>query len=283
MKVLTCASTRRRLNAFHDEELPVSDQIAVMSHLEWCTACAATHREMQMVRSALRSAPRRLALPADDLASFTASVVNRAKAEEGQSLGTRVREMFEDMHFVYAGLGAAAALLVCVVVMFGMMRFVTNEQPQSLAALVKLLGSPGSNQNPVSVGARVSMPRALDQSSFAAADGMGDLDAVFTFAAVVTREGRLANVELLRANGVPWVEEGSDEAKLVEDLIGAASRARFEPASLAGSPVAVNMVLIIAHTTVRGSKEALELPVVPPAKKRAAQKLEARPALIRTA
>ena len=62
----TCPSTRRRLYAFPDEELPVSDQIAVRSHLEWCDACAAVQAAMSGPRGqadlelAAREAPRLL-------------------------------------------------------------------------------------------------------------------------------------------------------------------------------------------------------------------------------
>ena len=41
MTPLSCASTERLLQAFHDRELPVAQQIAVASHLEWCDRCAA--------------------------------------------------------------------------------------------------------------------------------------------------------------------------------------------------------------------------------------------------
>ena len=37
-------------------------------------------------------------------------------------------------------------------------------------------------------------------------------------------------------------------------MLGAMSQARFEPARVAGLPVAVNMVWLVAHTTVRGTK-----------------------------
>ena len=57
MKPLSCASARRRLQAFHDRELAVPDQIAVSAHLEWCDQCAATLAEIGEVRSMLQ--PRR--------------------------------------------------------------------------------------------------------------------------------------------------------------------------------------------------------------------------------
>ena len=63
-------------------------------------------------------------------------------------------------------------------------------------------------------------------------------------AAVVTREGTIAGLELLLASG-------HDEEVLLS-LLEVASAARFEPARFAGSPVAVNLVWLLAHTTVRG-------------------------------
>ena len=84
----------------------------------------------------------------------------------------------------------------------------------------------------------------------------------------MTREGRIENLELLHANRRT---AGPDDAKLVEGLLDAVARARFEPARVAGLPVAVNMVWMFAHTTVRGNKHApFEPPVMPTTKKRAA-------------
>ena len=98
MKPLTCAATRRRLQAYHDHELAVTDQIGVGAHIEWCDCCAAALAEMGEVRVALRGlVPGRLALSADDAEVFTATVVNRLKAEDDASLFARMRVMFEDM------------------------------------------------------------------------------------------------------------------------------------------------------------------------------------------
>ncbi len=83
-------------------------------------------------------------------------------AEHASSFLVRVREMFDDMHLVYAGVGAAVATIACVIIMLGMMRFATSERPDSLAAIVNLLATPGSNANPVALDARILMPRALD-------------------------------------------------------------------------------------------------------------------------
>jgi len=259
MKDLTCAEVGRRLDAYHDHELPFDDQIAIDGHVEWCDDCAGALADLRLMRTAVRAlAPGRAVLTEDEVQSFNASVVSRVKAEREASVLARIRLMFDDLHLVYAGLGATGATLACVIVMLGMMRFATIARPDSLAGVVDMLASPGSNDNPVIVDGRVTLPRALD-ASFTSAGRAAEEDAVFTLAAVVTREGRIANLELLHANG--------DDTKLVEGLLDAVSRARFEPASMAGSPVAVNMIWLVAHTTVRASKHPLDLPAAPTAKK----------------
>ena len=275
MTQLTCRAACRRLQAYYDQELSVEDQIAVGAHLEWCDRCAEALRDMALVGALMRATSSgAAAMSRDESASFQSAVVGRVKAEREVSFVARVRDMFEDMHLVYAGLGAAAAAIVCVVIMLGMMRFATIERPDSLAAIVNFLATPGSNENPVAVDARVVMPRALDDpfsavGNRAEAVGSGaEEDAVFTLAAVVTREGRIENLEVLHGNRR---RQGPDDARLVEGLLDAVARARFEPARVAGLPVAVNMVWMFAHTTVRGSKHApFEPPVVPTTKKRAA-------------
>jgi anti-sigma factor RsiW len=254
------------LHAFHDRELPVSDQIAVGAHLEWCGECANQYAELRFVRAALRAtAPGRSTLSREESSAFTAGIVSRLSAEYHQSFFVRVREMFDDMHLVYAGVGAAAATIVCVIIMLGMMRFATKERPDSLAAIVNLLATPGSNANPVALDARIQMPRALD-AAFSAGSSAEE-DAVFALAAVVTREGRIENLEMLRANGG---RAGVEQARVVENLMDAISRARFEPAQREGLPVAVNMIWLVAHTTVRATKHQPLDPVVPVVKKRIA-------------
>jgi len=252
MKPLTCAATRWKLQAYHDGELAVCDQIAVGAHLEWCGDCSNRLAQMRLIQTVLRaSAPgRRPGLSGDEAAAFTAALVNRSKAERDQSLVVRLRDMFDDMHLVYAGLGAAAATVACVVIMLGMMRFATRERPDSLAAIVNFLANPGSNANPdvIDSGNRsplVQMPRTVDASisdSYSPQE-----DAFFALAAVVTREGTITNLEMLRASGL----RGAAEAQAIEKLMDAMSRARFEPAQVAGLPVAVNMVWLVARTTVR--------------------------------
>ena len=78
MKTLSCASTRRRLQAFHDGELAIGEQIAVSAHVEWCPRCARALADVREVGSALQAVlPGRLTLSQEDAAVFTGTVVNR--------------------------------------------------------------------------------------------------------------------------------------------------------------------------------------------------------------
>lgn len=281
MKTFTCGAARLRLPAFHDRELTTSDQIAVAAHLDVCPKCAELVADADLVGAALRAmAPGRSTLNRDEAAGFHASVVNRVKAERDASFVARVRGMFDDMHLVYAGLGSAAATMVCVIIMLGMMRFASSARPDSLAAMVACLATPGSSANAVAIDAA---SHARWTARFSAANETAEEDAVFTLAEMLTRAGRGATLELLRTGGRSTAR--SDDDAKIEGLLDAVSRARFGPAE--GLPASGSMVWLITHTTVRASQSAsgagsadLRLPTAPPAKKRAAFRAELRPAPI---
>jgi hypothetical protein len=266
--MLTCAATRRKLDAFHDEELPVSDQVSVGAHLDWCDDCASAFAELRFLRTAIRAAmPGRMAVSREEDARLLAAVVNRVKAERTVSLAAQVQHMFEDMHLVYAGIGATAAAMVCVVIMLGMMRLSGSDRFRSLAAMAGVPGSHALILNPVPAAPPVMMPRlleprTLDQTFSTLPTGGGD--SVIMLAAVVTREGMITNLELLEPDGGRSAP-GTNETKAFEDLLGAVSRARFERVwdntravgkKVGARPVAVNMVWLVEHTTVRATPAA---------------------------
>lgn len=270
MKVLICAEARPLLEEYHDDELPVSEQIAVRAHLEWCDECSEVFADLRLMRGMVRAtAPGQVLLEQQDRVTFEAGVISRAKAEDRVSWTARIREVLDDSHMVYAGLGAAAATVFCVFILTSMMRYATSERPDSLAAIVNLVASPkvarvdeyapGMNKNPVVVDARMLMPRALDQLFLSAASGSDDSS--YTLSAVLTREGRIASLEWHSPSG-RTPKAGSREAEAVDTLLNTASLARFEPARVQGLPIAINMVWVVANTTVRAPKLAtLELPV----------------------
>jgi anti-sigma factor RsiW len=267
MKPLTCAAARRRLHAFCDGELPVSEQIAVESHIDWCDACAQIVAEVRLVGSALRvGALGRDWLSQDEAVALAAAVVGRRSAEQELSWIVRARRLFEDMHFVYAGLGAAAAAGVCIVIMLSMMRFATAGRPDSLAALFDLMATPGSSANTTAID-----PASYQRWSarFQAANESAEEDAVFALSAIISRDGSLANIHRLRSNRHKATRE---QANLIEALVDAVTRARIEPASIDAARTNGNMVWFVTRTTVRATKMAGADVVLPATgKKRTAQ------------
>ena len=264
MKAFTCSAARRRLQAFHDGELVVADQIAVGAHLDGCAACSATLAELQLVRSALKTgAPGRNALPHEEAGALIAGITSRSRAEQDAAFFMRVRRMFDDMHLLYAGAGAALATVLCVAIMLGMMRFATAGRPDSLAALVDLMATPVASPNMIAFDA-ASHQRGT--ARFQAAYESAEEDAVFALSAIVARDGRSASLHLLRTGRG---QAGRDEVKLVKALMDAVTRARIEPGTT-GTPRSTNgMLWLVTRTTVRASRlTGTDLQLPPAGKKR---------------
>ena len=256
MKKFSCAATRRRLDAFHDRELPTADEIAVAAHLEWCAECAEASAEIRSVADALRTlAPGRLVLSNEEAAAFNTAVVTRLKAEHDASLGARVRLMFDDLRLLYVGVGATAAATVCVMIMMGMMRFATDSRPDSLAAILNVMATPFGCDASTSEIPDAMVCRARWVASFQRANETAEQDTVFTLDAVVIQEGQLANFAVMRASRY---ETASDQAEAIEELLDSVSRARSytEPTEISGE-----FVRIVAEETVRATKPAIDLPL----------------------
>jgi hypothetical protein len=271
MKALSCGAARRRLQAFHDEELPVADQIAVSAHVDECASCAADLADLRDVRSVLHGlVSDRLALTHEEAAVFNTTVLSRLTAENDASFVTHVRELFDDMHFVYAGLGAAGAAVACVIIMLGMMRFATAERPDSLAAIVNVLATPLECESGNEAGDAAACRARWEErwaERFQRANESAEQDAIFTLEAVVTHQGRLSN---LAALGGGRQHRSSDQVKLIEGLLDVVSRARLDCPPITQAPAASNMLWLVERATVRASKPpaaALDVPLPP--KKRA--------------
>jgi len=253
---------RRRLQAFHDGELPVTEQIAMQGHLDWCSGCGESLADLRFIGTALRGgAPGRDPLSNDEAGALVAAVVSRRKAEEDRSLVVLVQRMFDDMHLVYAGVGAAVATAACVVIMMSMMWFAPTEHPDaspsaSLAAIMSLMATPGS-ANAIAIDAA---SHARGSARFQAANETAAEDAVFELASIVTRGGRLINLERLRTGH----KATRDEAKAIDELMESVARARIDPGS-ADAPASANgMVWLVTSTTVRATKVVgVDLPLPP--------------------
>lgn len=245
MDRLRCEAVRRHLPAWHDRELAIDKQIAVEAHLAGCRSCAEEAGALRAISTVLRAAAA-VPLP-DAIESLSASVVSRIEAERELSLTSRVGRMFEDMHLVWAGLAATAATGACVLAITGLIYFAFPERADSLSAIITALASPGSNMNPVRPDGHMLLPRVpLDAMvpTMLAHAPPAEEEMLFALAGVVTREGRVAELEVLRAS--------ERDRGAVVDLLNTVAAARFEPARMAGAPVAVNMVWLVTHRTVRG-------------------------------
>jgi len=260
MKALTCAATRRRLDAFYDRELSIQDQIRVSAHLEWCDECAATYNSMRSVGGALRAAaPGRFVESVDDAAWFNMAVVSRAKAEHDASIMARVREAFDDMRLVYVGLSTTVAVAVCLVVVIAMMRFAGDYRPDSLAAILNVMATPFECETTSEVPDALAC-RARWVERFQRANESAEQDAVFTLDAIVIHDGRVANLSVLRASR----RDASGQAEVIEELLDTVSRARSmpPPTELSGE-----MVRMVTTETVRATKQPpndLMLPAASP-------------------
>ena len=270
MTPLSCAATERLLQAYHDDELPVRDQIAVSAHVEWCESCAGVLADMRELGSALALLGHaRPALSNEESAVFNQAVVNRLKAEEDASLLARLRYMFDDVRLVYAGAGAAVSCAVCVILMLGMMRFATKdgEKPDSLAAIVTLVSTPLECDPGVNL-ADSSGCHARWEARFRTANESAEQESVFALDAVVThRSGHLADLARLRTGR----HDSSGQAEIIESLLDAVSRSRLETALPLGIPVTASMVWMVEHATVRANaiKPPVLEPIAPGLKRRA--------------
>jgi hypothetical protein len=244
MTLLTCASVQRRLHAFHDRELPVGDLIAIEAHLQDCPPCSLDLQDLQAVGTALRLAAA--PAPSDDWTGVRNGVISRMRAEAHESWTARVRRAFDDLHLVWIGLASTAATCLCAGTVLSMLHFASPERQDSLAAVIAVMAAPsGSDLNPARLDGRIQAPSVPENGIvYATLEGsMMDGDLVVPLSAIVTREGRVSGLELLNK----W-QDGREVTTIVEAL----SRGRLEPAQFGGSPVAVNLVWLVAHTTVKG-------------------------------
>ena len=263
---LDCRAAQELLEPFVDGELAVNDQVALESHLRWCRVSAARVEDMQLIGASLRvtSCALRAADETDDsLTSVRSEVLTRIQTEREQSMWTQMRGMCDDMRFFWPAVGASFALAACLFVAVTVVSLTTEENPDSLAGMIQLLANPGSDANPMRLdGAMAAPPRALGDEGLALLPGD---DAVVALAAVVTREGRVSNYEVLFSERASVrrhdtaVERGG-----VNSVFNAVKQSRFSPAqAIDGAPVAVNMVWVLARTTVKASAQAAAIDPAP--------------------
>jgi hypothetical protein len=244
MHVLPCDRVREDLAAYHDNELPMEERVLIQGHLAECVACRLEAGALTDLGDALRtmagSVPGRASA---DTGLITAAVLERVRVEQQFSLRARVEGLFEDMHLVWAGLGASFAMLFCVFASAGVLQAASQERPDSLAGIISTIVSADANR-PVRLAPTVLENRALLDTTEAMQSTGGD--AALMLSALITREGRIQNLEVLEEQArVLHVKP-----EIVLAMVEAASRARFERGQSGQAPL--NVVWMVTTTTVKG-------------------------------
>ena len=253
MTLMTCSSVRRRLQSFHDRELPVRELIDVEAHIGDCPPCARELRQLQSIGAALRlaAAPS----PADDWAGLQSGVISRMRAEDTQSWAARAQRFIDDVHLVWIGLASATATLVLAGSILSIVQTIPDRK-DSLAAIFAMLGAEaGSDLNPAPLDGRglnkgptpVLVPTVPPDGVVYATLENSDIPEglLVPLSVKVTKDG---SVEALR-----MLDRSLSSVEL-RALMDALSRGRLEPAQYGGDPVAVNLVWLLANTTVKPGK-----------------------------
>lgn len=255
MLTMRCEDVGRDLSAYHDEELPVGERIAIAAHLENCPGCAIEANDLASIREAmLLSRHREQVAWGPVLARLQSDVVQRLAAEEKVSFANRLSAILEDRPRALATMGASLA--ACVLVIFGMCQlgFGTVDHPDSMAALLAQQKNAWEGR----VEGPVRPPRVKPETIMpAAVMNQGDSDeSEAAFSAMVGSDGRLDKLEFLGQYAVDPVEPAVSK-RLEADLIAAASTASFQPARrAAGNAVPINVVWVVTHRTVRAAAQS---------------------------
>ena len=269
-KTLRCRTARQWLTAAHDGELPVARQVALDAHLDSCVSCRRGRHDLTAIGVALREYATEHRPDETDCAGLASRVLATVPAGPHRPFERRLREVAADGQRLCVVGGAAASMLVAGVFVAMALSFSPPVHPHSLAGFLQGSNSLGSNANPLlGFETGVSLPHVWADTQ-AAAMLIRPLPPLvlenLALAAVVTREGELASVEVLRqhsadgrrdtpgehaAGGSRRVAGGAArEAELQRALSRLASDVRFVPARAWGGPVAVNVVWLLERTTV---------------------------------
>ena len=241
MHEYSCTDVRDRLGAFHDGELTINERVALQNHLGDCGSCTVASNELASIGATLRDLASQAAgdEPVERL-RISAHVLERLRVEEQCSIRAQMTDWFQDMHLVWAGIGASVATLICVVGSASVLHAANQDRPNSMARVISVLASPGSNDNPLRLNYEMNAPRAVMDALIE----MSEEDVEYALSAVVSREGRVQGVKVINQPPTTNAE--------VNAMLNEAYRMKFAPATARGDAVAVSMVWLVANTTVKG-------------------------------
>jgi hypothetical protein len=240
----SCADVRGRLEAFYDGEVPFAERMSIQNHLGECVACSLEAEEIVALGSTLRVMAEEVGdHAAVEPLRLTSQVLEQLRVEEQLSARSQVVALFQDMHLVWAGIGATVATLICIVGSASVLHAANQERPDSLAGVISMLANPGSNANPVRLNYDMMAPRAVTDPAIE----MSEEDAEYALSAVVSREGRVQGIEVIND------AQPLGNRAIVNAMLNEAYRVQFAPAQArTGDTVAVSMVWLVTNTTVKG-------------------------------
>jgi hypothetical protein len=242
-----CVDVRDRLEAFYDGELSIDQRVAIQNHLGDCVACSLAAKELVEVGASIREFAARIAdRTSDEPMRMTARVIERLGVEEQFSFKSQVIALFQDMHLVWAGLGATVATMICVIGSASVLHAANQQQPGSFASVISILANPGSNENPLRLNYEMMAPQVMAAAPLETTGADGE----YALSAVVSREGRVQGIAVINQ---PHPTDASVNAMLHD-----AYKVQFVPAKTRGDAVAVSMVWLVANTTVKGRVDAME-------------------------
>lgn len=238
----TCASTRSQLSAFLDGELDVQAHVDVRQHLSSCAACGAELAGFEDIGGLLRTVGTGRTV---EMAGLADAVVSQVSAEVREAWPARLSRAFDDMHLVWAGLCATGAVIACAGLAASLVLVAPlEERADSLRGMFASLALPGTDLEPMLLRPGLEVPRVSAEAitpvmlaSVLPGPWSGDSDVAVS--AVVTREGRVLDAQILGGRVYAGFTENLQESD------------RFQPASRRGVPVAVSLVWLMSHTTVR--------------------------------
>ena len=108
MLTWSCEQVRAELSAFYDEELPVTDRIAIADHLDGCPSCRLEADDLELIGEALQATARVedvAVMPG--LSRLQTDILERWNAEERASFGRTIRNLFDDPRRASASVGVS--------------------------------------------------------------------------------------------------------------------------------------------------------------------------------
>lgn len=243
MTLMTCAAVRRRLPAFYDRELPVRDMIDMEVHVADCPPCASELSGLREVGDSLRLAAA--PAPADDWTGVQSGVISRMRAEAHESWTAKAGRMFDDLHLLWIGLASTAATFLCGAVALSALHFASPDRDDSLRSMIAVISAPiGSNLNPMRSDQFLTAPSVPGEGPIEAmlAQPVSHDELMLALSAVVTREGKVSSVLVLN---------NQQHRAEINPILDVLQRSRLEPGRVGTAAVAVNVVWLLTHTTVK--------------------------------